>query len=173
MPYTTSPYRHTFVGFLYQVPRTLLYPLQSKYQLPPCSTQEERRHRRGAQLAEWGDHIVPFTLLTPKHEAELTVQPPSRGPDCPLHFTCHGCAVEINEVIQPENWWNRDWLSAPGGVSLHWWEKQSLYIHLSIWSHLCQLKVLVLTSRESSHICVLLRTCSGDFSRERPFSGRS
>lgn len=46
----SSPAPH--FGFLYQVPKALLYPLQSEYQLPVCSTQEKRRHRSGAQLAE-------------------------------------------------------------------------------------------------------------------------
>lgn len=50
LPLSSLP--DAFVGFLHQVPKSLLYPLQNEYQLPVGSTQEERRHRHGAQLAE-------------------------------------------------------------------------------------------------------------------------
>lgn len=100
--------------------------LQREYQMPVCGIQERTYIQSWQCPALWGEHIVHFTLLTPKHDTELTVHPRGPGPDSPLHFTCHGCAMEINEVTQPENWGNRDWPSLPEGASVHWWEKQSL-----------------------------------------------
>lgn len=67
---------HTSVGFVCQVPKSLLHPLQSEYQLPECSTQEERRHRHGgAQLAE--------VFVRRAHPSFYASRPKARGrADC-------------------------------------------------------------------------------------------